>query len=580
MGGLYRRGVSGVYGALIAIMITISILGVAYASFDRLSWRISESASIAGKMISEASSPTVIMPSVSNGALVVSFESPGAPVREVLAFYRGGGLAGKAAVNPPATRGSVTVIEGYGCEPVLVIAVTESGALKYYRSPSGSPYFTCNVETQSLQPQSPVSDVYLKPSSVGVASYQIMEAPAPSLVFNGNIENAASHTDSDLYLDLGPTCRLVRSSGANATTLIGEFSRGYREVIVERVQVDYGSGVLTLGIGYFIDCNLNVFGLIVKPLDAPAGIAMIAEATISLEAYIPYQGRNYTYMGVTLIVEEILNASGNKVVHQISGATIGQRWIEYSYTAQAITARGRLGIALNTGNLNERLVITGLQLSITALSVYQVAPISLQLPMVPPLAIYMTPVEDTRLSSVYSLWQCPPKAYVEATIGGVKVVRALEPGSTVTLSHPDYRQSQVTLRVEPCLTMPFTARLSVPQGSGPIGVEPWGPTLTGSPIPATFIVSDASGNRIMILVPAPGAQQVSSGSSSSAALVYIIPELGLTSPQGLQPIAEIPLDENSYPELITQPQIGSNTRLTLLLYRDGIVYWGVLAVWE
>lgn len=130
-----RRGLSEVFGAIIAVVVAIGIASTLFLVGGKVSWAIGEAGVQARDSIVQAGSPIISEARVSGGSLLVSFYSPAAPITRVMALGPGGEVLGNSVLEEPAVSGDLVLVEGYDCTPVIIAFATEAGAVKFSSNP-------------------------------------------------------------------------------------------------------------------------------------------------------------------------------------------------------------------------------------------------------------------------------------------------------------------------------------------------------------------------------------------------------------------------------------------------------------
>lgn len=252
---LERRGLSEIYGALIAIMVAAGVASTLILVGGKVSWAIGEAGENARSAMIESGSPLLAEPKVSGGTLSVYFYSPGAPISKIMALSPGGSVVGEAVLGEPLVEGEVVVLEAYDCRPVVLAFITSSGVVKF-----GGGTVSCGQNPReggaSAQPS-----LYLPSGGSWVG---VMQLSAPQLVSASGLSSVGSTLK--VSIGVSNSCTVSFQAGWTASTVVVDGSQGYSEAFLGGLETQAGfMGVYAfsacMGDGLWAGVRISLEGL-------------------------------------------------------------------------------------------------------------------------------------------------------------------------------------------------------------------------------------------------------------------------------------------------------------------------------
>ncbi len=138
----YRRGVSELVGALLALIIITSLLASAIITSKNLEESIRESARKASARLIEASNPPNLVLYTQGSSLYAKLGSNTTTIEKILILYENSTILEKKPTTELYTNGQL-LLDTYNCEKIKVVIVTSLGNMFTYPKKG---YYTCNTQ--------------------------------------------------------------------------------------------------------------------------------------------------------------------------------------------------------------------------------------------------------------------------------------------------------------------------------------------------------------------------------------------------------------------------------------------------
>ncbi|BAA79584.2 hypothetical protein APE_0614.1 [Aeropyrum pernix K1] len=474
-----RRGLSEVYGALVAVAVAVAVAAALMSVGGRTAGLIAGAGEAASQSIAAASNPLYMEAWVEAGALKVRFYSPGAPVESVVVLKPGEGVAARVELPEPAVEGVVDAMEGYDCSPVILGVETVGGGLRLHPTP-----YTCPGSQEGggggLGAAVNIAGLWFSLAGLGEAWVISVGAWEPiDAVFKVEIEldRSCSPRIAALGAEVWPD-----GSGGYGEERLGTLDTGVGAVEV------YGFALCT-GDGLWAGVRL----------DPPGMMVLRGEAEAS--GTIAYPGKPRK------AVEAVVYSDG---LETVSGRT--EAWmVSPRYTNGATQAQGAFATAtgivalLHSSQPGEARASLEATITLTGAAPLALSTHTTTLPHPTPARVTLLACRDQAPSlGIDALLNPPP--IIGASIAGV--TRTLEPGETL--------QASWTPGLE--ITIAYTPRETMGTPLKPLAIENQGadgrytitltpaPSPCGAPAKPLLIIQDTPQGRTLAHLQVQGAR--------------------------------------------------------------------------